>query len=202
MNPASSSSLDPKLKEVYDRVMGTSVGSSTSKPQTTSPAPLQTQNNVNKVMSPPPNGIAGSRPVELPAQPSTATHSQPTPSAQSVNRTVPPPRPASLAGAPQPKSAVDYAALAAKYATPLTPPTQETPPPPPPAQKHAAVTPSSTMYGVVNGGSDSKTETKVDPEPEQKGGALKKIMLIAGILMFFVIYTFVWVVVFGFELPF
>lgn len=193
MNPTNANSLDPKLKEVYDRVMGTSVTPSTLTPslQTTAPTPLQSM----------PDSLATAIPSHEPTS--------------SLNSTVPPethvpiappvaspPRPAALSGAPQPQSAVDYAALAAKYATPPAPsfsaPSNQ---PQPTPVKAASVTPSTTTYGVVNTSTDTKKE-KAPPLPAEKGGNLKKIMLILGILMFLVIYAFVWVVVFGIELPF
>lgn len=209
MNPVSSSALDPKLKEVYDRVMGTSVHPTPPTPQVTPP---------HTPSSAPPQPISSNpsthpttviHPVQQsPVSPQVAPQGFSAPLANPMNKTVPPPRPASVVGAPQQQSAVDYAALAAKYATPqqpqqMTVPAQPFPIPQQQSQRHAAVTPSSTTYGVVNGGSETKTENKSfsEPESEQKSGTLKKIILIAGILMFFVIYTFVWIVVFGFELP-
>ncbi len=187
MNPTNANSLDPKLKEVYDRVMGTSMT-----------PPMQRQT------TPSPSGTSQALPVTSTSQPTTAAATTDT---QKISPTTPispppPPRPAAVSGTPAPQSAVDYAALAAKYATPPVPsfssPSNQ---PQPEPVKAASVTPSTTTYGVVNAGADTKKE-KVAPIPAEKGSNLKKIMLILGILMFLMIYTFVWIVVFGVELPF
>jgi len=90
-----------------------------------------------------------------------------------------------------PKPTVDYAAIAAKYATPL-PSINSSMPQRPTGQ--AAVTPSSTTYGVVNGGSTTAKEET--PSTEKSGSSLKKILLIVGIPLFIVAYATVWIVVF------
>lgn len=199
MNPATSTALDPKLKEVYDRVMGTSVNASSKATEQTNPIPPTPP--ANNPSSQGQSHVTATAAQPSPQAPQTITPGSAPIASSHPQAPIPPPRPASMSTAGQTKSAVDYAALAAKYATPPPVPmdsanNNNAPAPP----KQAAVTPSTTTYGVVNNGTnDIKKPLKLDAE--DKGSMTKKIMLIAGILMFFVIYTFVWVVVFGFELP-
>lgn len=96
MDPKTPSSLDPKLKEVYDRVMNTKV--TPSQPATHEPS-------------------YGS-PTLPPQQQSTVTVSTPT----TTTQVTPQPALASTSGAP--KSAVDYAGLANHYAAPTPQPTK------------------------------------------------------------------------------
>ncbi len=191
MNPTTSSALDPKLKEVYDRVMGTSL----PKPSTGT-APSQPSASTPK----PPTVI--SAPPSQETSPGTAAPiSTPIPSTQPASpqpNTFPPPKAAAVTGATQNTSAIDYASLAAKYATPPATPeasnsvVQSTP-----------VVPSTTTYGVVNNSQNTQTTPNVTPfAPEEKNKSLKKLLLIGGIMLFFAFYTVVWVIIFGVKMPF
>jgi hypothetical protein len=102
-----------------------------------------------------------------------------------------------------PKSAVDYEALAAKYATPAAMPLNQVSP-----QEHSnsdparqkLVKPSTTTYGVVNAGATASTAK--DTVKEEKGSKTKLLLVIVGLIAFFIIYAVIWVIIFGVELPF
>lgn len=216
--------LDPKLKEVYDRVMGTAgqpaapIAPATppilSTPTGTPPPPAA---NINKPLAP-----------QSPASPAGRLGEVGTPTSASIgltppitSTTTPAPTPAPMAGtlpplpekpptppvtplgsnpAPPPntpaqKTTVDYAALAAKYATPMSSVSSTTAPL---STSQTAVTPSGTTYGVVNGGNADK---KTQENPTEKGGSSrKKILLIIGIPLFIVAYAAVWIAVFKVDL--
>lgn len=186
MDPKANTNLDPKLKEVYDRVMGTPTGAKPTTPpppQASSPAG---QSNVSGLPPLPPSGVVPPPPLTA----STPIPTNPQAGLSKPNGVPIPATPASTTPPPPPpamRPTVDYAALAAKYATPL--PTMD---PNAPIPKAPAVTPSTTAYGVVN--NDSKPKTP-DTGGEKPGGK-KKLLLIVGIPVGLLIYTIIWIVVF------
>lgn len=213
MDQKTTTALDPKLKEVYDRVMGTS--SQPSAPIT--PTPIQSGSTAQIPLTPtspmpasalipttPPSSSIGLTPPMTSASPINPV----TP----IKNTLPPlpekplTPPASLSGSaplattPEaPKPTVDYAAIAAKYATPLPTMNASATSLPPRPNSQATVTPSTTTYGVVNGGNSSTTKVQA-AHTEKSGSSLKKILLIIGIPLFIVAYTAVWIVVFKVDL--
>lgn len=230
MDPKSTT-LDPKLKEVYDRVMGTSAGvpqpNTSPPPQPIAPStssqipsgPSHPQSA--PVVIPPPTNDAQS-----PTQPPSSTHQssmgQTSPSA------FPPPKSSLDASAPA-KSAVDYAALAAKYATP-PPPLNEsqsaatgtlyTPPatggglipPAPTTPTHAdsaqqatnaathANTAGKSGSGVATFNATVQVPTNSSVPVAKNSSALLKIALIVGVPVFLVAYSIVWMVVFKVDI--
>lgn len=159
MDPKTAQNLDPKLREVYERVMGTSAS---PRPAPASPTPSQ--------------------PMTPPQDTMSKLSTSPIPS--SLNSQVP-------------KSAVDYTALSAKplSSAPVSPtvaapttgyvaPQAKTPPP---------------TVGVVNNSTDISKKLE---NTEKKGSLGKKLLLLIGIPVFILIYTAIWIVVFGVELPF
>lgn len=195
MDPKNTANLDPKLKEVYDRVMGTTTG---AKPPTPPPSPNPAAQPNMDGLSPLPPTPPPSQPGVTPVPPMSARldsagqapQSPLVPKTNGAALAAPPPPPPSNPAA-QPsgmKPTVDYAALAAKYATPL--PTID---PNTPIVKAPAVTPSTTAYGVVNNGD---TKAKPAETGEKKPGGKKKLLLIVGIPIGILIYTVIWIVVF------
>ncbi len=199
MDPKSTT-LDPKLKEVYDRVMGTSTGST---PAQGAPAP---------VLQPAPKPMT-------PPMPATAQHTQ-TPMATPVQEhpsAFPPPK-SSLDASSAPKSAVDYAALAAKYATPApaipeaavaTPPAANGGLPPLPTRSdsaqqatNAAVHAPSTKPdpAVATFSATVQVPTNSSVPAVKNSSSLLKIALIAGVPIFLIAYTAVWMVVFKVDI--
>lgn len=156
MDPKTAQNLDPKLREVYERVMGTS-----STPPANSSAPAAQSAQVEKPQTPVPPS----------------------------NSTLPPLKQ---------KSAVDYNALnsqAINTSAPVTPKVSA-----PTTTAYTATTQStSPTFGVVNPSESGKSSPASN---EKKGSILKKLLLLVGIPLFILIYTLIWVIVFGVELPF
>jgi hypothetical protein len=100
----------------------------------------------------------------------------------------PPAPPSSSLGKPT----VDYAALAAKYATPtpnisnVSMNSHQTP-----------VTPSSTIYGVVD---NKAVKSEKEKKTENKGSSSKKILLLALIPIILIGYTAVWTFIFHVDI--
>lgn len=214
MDPKAASSLDPKLKEVYDRVMGTSATPSKSSPLATNPTPASPLPQPPKMPTPatpsmplpsqplnnatpasggsPPATTPPLNPLEKPLGEAVNHNSSPSPLGETPLSTQTPSNSAN-------KTAIDYAALAAKYATPV-PAIGSTPEiPPAPSGKPPVVTPSTTAYGVVNNG---KTDTKSTgtASEKKKSSGMKKILLILGIPVLLIAYTAIWVVVFKVDI--
>jgi len=93
--------------------------------------------------------------------------------------------------APMGRPVVDYAALAAKYATP-TPPVSAMS-----ASRPTAVTPSSTTYGVVNA---DPAKPAVEKEKTAAGSSKKKILLIVGIPLLLIAYAAIWIFIFHVDI--
>lgn len=213
MDPKTVTSLDPKLKEVYDRVMGTANPASSPPPQTTpsnpphttSTPPAAASGSLNGILStsPFPQDIKTSmpsspdpkvdaiKPPAVPPSPQNPLVSPPTPTAAPMANTPPsmtPPTTPAPSTTPLGRPVIDYAALAAKYATP-TPPVSAM------ASTHqAVVTPSSTTYGVVN------NETAKPAPQEKTGSSMKKLLLLVGLPLLLIAYTIIWVVLFKIDI--
>lgn len=82
MDPTALSNLDPKLKETYDRVMGTPSPTSDSSPTPTTP-PADTTSSTNSEL--PTNELSAPTPTNMGQEPhpETVTISQPLPAAPS-----------------------------------------------------------------------------------------------------------------------
>ncbi len=182
MDPKSAASLDPKLKEVYDRVMGTANPQSPPPPQTT---PHGTDPISHPSVSTLPKAPEHSLPLTSPA-----SAPSPMPATDKPLGTAKPPvepMPSTLG-----KPTVDYAALAAKYATP-TPNISNIS-----SNVHQApVTPSSTIYGVVD---NKAAKSEKEKKTETKGSSSKKILLLAGIPILLIGYTAVWIFIFHVDI--
>jgi len=222
MDPKTSSSLDPKLKEVYDRVMGAPTNQATPQQQ---PIAVATPPSPASATPTPPPATKWVPPSPLPPPPPPVASAlgQPAQTVQPLTNNQPP---ANLAPTPAPdgtlsplnpplsqtptgndpsasgttnsanKTAIDYAALAAKYATPVPTIGTETTSPRP-----AVVTPSTTMYGVVNDGNTKKAASdKPEKTDKKRSGGMKKLLLFLGIPILLIAYTVIWVVVFGVDL--
>ncbi|MBI5045241.1 MAG: hypothetical protein HZC02_04905 [Candidatus Levybacteria bacterium] len=186
MDPKTPSNLDPKLKEVYDRVMGTSTSPATP-PLAGNTPPVPTQA--------PPTPIQNTSPAPQPAMtspslPPLPSHEATPPQSMGTlsNSQVPPPISSSEAN----KATVDYAALAAKYATP-------TPTIPPESPNQRPTTPTSFNFGVTNTDKKEKGKDKekdaTSTEPKKSGGK-RKILLIVGAPLLILVYTIIWIVIF------
>jgi hypothetical protein len=208
MDPKTPANLDPKLKEVYDRVMGTANPASSPPPQTT-PQPMA------KPLAPsltPSNSPTPPTASPFPANPiakEDTAHASTSPLANMSTKSLGsnlsgspsvPPTPAhsdaSAVTSPLSKPVVDYAALAAKFATP-TPTINAVN-----AASHP-VTPSTTTYGVVDNkpAKEDKDKNKDKTKaPSTGGSSMKKILLIAGIPVILIGYTAVWVFVFHLDI--
>lgn len=191
MDPKTASSLDPKLKEVYDRVMGSANPKASPPPQST-PQKTPTQDLSVHTPSSPTNSSNQASPLHAiptassPSASHTASHmgayganSQ----AGTENKTPP------LGG-----GTIDYAALAAKYATP-TPNISNLSASM--SQHQAPVTPSSTIYGVVGNKAAQSNQAKNESE---KGSSSKKILLLALIPIVLIGYTAIWIFVFRVDI--
>lgn len=194
MDPKNTANLDPKLKEVYDRVMGTTTGTNpATPPPSPNPAAQPKIDDLSPLPPTPPLNQQGVTPV--PPMSASLDSARLAPQSPVIPKTngaalaAPPPPPPQAGTQPSGmKPTVDYAALAAKYATPL--PTID---PNTPIAKAPAVTPSTTTYGVVNNGA---TKAKLAETGEKKPGGKKKLLLIVGIPIGILIYTIVWIIVF------
>lgn len=136
MDPQSTNNLDPKLKETYDKVMGTS----------TSPAAPQ--------------------PAAAPAMPPPAAQA----AAPDQSMATPPPTDAAQAAAssiPQPPYTADNLSFQAAIQTPAA---------------------NQVPLGNV-------------VAPKQTSSLLRILYIVGGVI-FFVVYTFVWVKIFNLPLPF
>lgn len=220
MDPKSTT-LDPKLKEVYDRVMGTTPGGSAQPTAPAAAAPAAPQ-------------MPNSAPRLTPPLTTTAVHDTPATNANAAEPAAPaaspfPPPKSSLDASAPAKSAVDYAALAAKYATPPPPLSESqsaavgapfTPPPTgggfvPPAP--ATPTHSDSAQQATNAATHTNTAAKSDPNvatfnatvqvptnssvPATKNSStLLKIALIVGVPVFLIAYSVVWMVVFKVDI--
>ncbi|MDQ5901271.1 MAG: hypothetical protein QG600_849, partial [Patescibacteria group bacterium] len=60
---------------------------------------------------------------------------------------------------------------------------------------------SPATFGVVNAPQNDKKTPSPD-STEKKGSLMKKLLILIGIPLFVIVYTVVWIVVFGVELPF
>lgn len=210
MDTKAPSSLDPKLKEVYDRVMGSANPKSSPPPQAT-PQPSLSATPVAKPVAPglpplPTNGGLSASPF---AQSGHAIPPAPAASGPDMTKTTPvtPPKPAPTtpstptpdtnhtATSPLGKPVVDYAALAAKYATP-TPPVSAL------GSIHpgsAVVTPSTTTYGVVNTTTGTTGTAKPQEKEKKEGSSKKKLLLVVGIPIALLVYAVVWIVIFHID---
>jgi len=198
MDPKSASSLDPKLKEVYDRVMGTANPQSAPPPQTAPQTPANPASpiKVEQPQSPAPLATPPKAP-DLTA-PSPVTSVTPTPTPSVTDKPLGMSTPASHTETPPAslgKPTVDYAALAAKYATPtpnisnISMNSHQTP-----------VTPSSTIYGVVDNKAAKSEKEKKTEKAENKGSSSKKILLLALIPILLIGYTAVWTFIFHVDI--
>lgn len=181
MDPKTASSLDPKLKEVYDRVMGTANPQSSPPPQTTpqlSATPMTTFTKpADPTLSP-----QSSSPASTPTQ-----KMEEKPFGTNVSPQTPP-----TSSSPFGKPTVDYAALAAKYATP-TPTINNVAGVP----HQTPVTPSSTTYGVVN---NKPARSEKEKKVESGGSSTKKILFIVGFPIFLLAYSAVWIFIFQVDI--
>ena len=163
MDPKTAQNLDPKLREVYERVMGT-----TTTPQA-------------KPHVPEPSSV--SKPVQM---------TPPQPAAQTTATS-------------QPTSAINYEALGGikpLASSPVTPTlgvssqtVTDTP------SNVPSLKSSPATFGVVNAPQNDKKTPSPD-STEKKGSLMKKLLILIGIPLFVIVYTVVWIVVFGVELPF
>lgn len=225
MDPKTSSSLDPKLKEVYDRVMGTSTTPLKTQtpplasPQPTSPPVTTITSPLNSSQIPAPSAqnqsIPGQNTQTSHYQSSQPSFSSGTPFTQSTFPT----KPLGAFGSdssnttspftgstisPQTsthttnKTTMDYASIAAKYATPTPPigldPFSSAPRP-------SVVKPSTTTYGVVNNSGTKLVAQDKTENSEKKGfSGMKKILLFVGLPVFLIVYTIMWLVIFGVDI--
>jgi len=198
MDPKTASNLDPKLKEVYDRVMGSANPKASPPPQTTqqspaSPMPHASQLGGSLNQTPP---LPNPNTTILTTPPQNATSPIPGPALahETINPLNASPLPSLNSSTPPPplsKPTVDYAALAAKYATPT--PTISTVN----ASVHQTpVTPSSTTYGVV----DNKSSKSEKAKDKTEGSPTKKILLIAGLPIMLIIYAAIWIFIFHVDI--
>lgn len=172
MDPKNVSALDPKLREVYERVMGT-----TTKPAA---SPLGAPSPVTPPM---PSPLTPPK-VSLPPLPAAQT-------SQSLGES---------------KSAIDYSSFGPKsppYQSPVTPSPMQSQPPVMQTPASIGVNSSpqvatSTTFGVVNAPEGKKKAETT----EKKGSLMKTLLLFVGIPLFILIYAFIWIVVFGLEMPF
>ena len=163
MDPKSSTQLDPKLQEAYNRVMGTPTGNDVTQPTTAT----------NSTLTPSslPTDQAG--PVMPNVTPiSDATVTNPVPTANPVI-----PDPINTPAAIDPMANV-------------TPPVIETPP-------VTIETSQPTMSTVENTAS-----VKSQAFSAKKGMKVSPVILIVGAIVFLIVYTLIWVKVFGLQIPF
>lgn len=199
MDTKAPSSLDPKLKEVYDRVMGT------ANPKASPPAQTTPQPAMTPATPPPANGGLSASPFPGQVKTPAPEVSAPKFDAPKVTQSVPTPQPPAggMPAAPQPaatspmgKPVVDYAALAAKYATP-TPPVNAM------ASTHVPAVPAAATptFGVVNSAADqTKTDNKEEKAEKSEGGSKKKLLLIIGLPIMLVVYTVAWILIFHIDM--
>jgi hypothetical protein len=213
MDPKSIANLDPKLRETYERVMGTTSGSSspTAAPAATTPTPPDAAVGASPVPPTPPPAID---PAIAAAQAVSAADAiPPTPPA-------PPPDPfaTGVATPPAPAAAIPPA-LDSGLSAPIR---SDTPMPQAPNDPAAALTSSpasvfntSTSFGVPASGAatpsplDAGLGGTIQPLPSpaqaqtgQSTSSLIKILYIFGGIVFFVVYIFFWIKIFNYTLPF
>ncbi len=210
MDPKAPSNLDPKLKEVYDRVMGTPT--STPTPPAITPNPSQPAAPTNSSLpnatlaSPTPLSTSPTLPPPVSPVPDktfsplgTTAITHEAPPATVLNPGGPASTSTSLGGSISTsaanKATIDYAALAAKYATPTPPIAPENP------NQKPVSHPASLNFGVANGDKkEEKKDKEKDKTTEPKKSGKRKILLIIGIPLLIFIYTIVWIIVFKVDI--
>lgn len=183
MDPKTTTNLDPKLKDMYDRVMNTAI------PPPVSPSPIQDGGPV--VPPPPPGGITSSFPAsdqtQLPAQP------------------IPP----SLNETPLNQASQDQQQNSNPFLTP-TPSTPPAPVAPTPLQPETQ--PSTPIQSEPTTEMQAAIPIPVVPKPISAaiiGGSAKSknmklfpVLLALGVIIFFAIYAVFWVKFFNLSVPF
>jgi hypothetical protein len=162
MDPNSLNNLDPKLKETYDRVMGTTTTTPPAAPTAAPTAP------------PPPIDAPAAAPVTA-APPAPAMNVAP---AAPVEPPAPPPAPM------QDQNAPVAGATAAPY-------TQDN------LSFQAAIQQAPIANPALPG-----VQPAAGVAPAAPPSSLLRILYIIGAVVFFVVYTIVWVKIFNLPLPF
>ncbi len=176
MDPKSLSNLDPKLRETYERVMGTqgtalaNPGTSTVPSATTNPPPAASSSEAG---SPPSADMFAVNPIPPPS-PTASAGSSP-----AIDTSA-------LATSVQPNQAADLAALQPTLAGAPSPVSQE-----PVAELSKPPQPLPSPASI-----NQAVKTNASPSP-----IIRVLYFIAGII-FFVVYAFFWLKIFNYPLPF
>jgi len=196
MDPQKLSQLDPKLRDAYQRVMGTAIPKSQAAPA----SPKLQQDEPAQTQTPPP---AGGSVTPIPT-PQPQPHPEPKP--------VPPP------AAPT-KPPVQPPAFEPQFTPPMPKPVSE-PQPAVNPQPQVASTPEPTISAKENSNftqmnsevATPPTDTSPNFTPpaqqaqtaiiKKKSNILMPIVIGIGALAFIVVYTFFWTKFFNFKIPF
>lgn len=190
MDPKALSALDPKMKETYDRVMGTIA--------TPKPMPMP-----GDPVSPPPTGAPGLPP--LPTQPVQPLSQTPPPVMPPLPGVTTPPVTAPLGTASpslpvKPPLSVPLGTPPVPAgATPSTPPLQTPHPLTMPTPAAPLKTPMTTYQASPN----LHTTPLTHPVMEEKKSSLGKVLIFTLLgLIFFAVYGVFWLKFLNFPLPF
>ncbi len=186
MDPQKLSQLDPKLRDAYQRVMGTQLPDLQAPPAPTQDRLVQTQN-------PPPPPEPTSDPTQMP---------------QSEPEPTPPPLPAEPDSIPVsvPTPIIEEPSLQTPVSEPESQPAINPQPEAPPIIEPTPISPEPTSPLQQN----SISPNFAAPAPMQnqtmaikkKGGMLTPVMTGIVILVFIAVYTLFWAKIFNFKLPF
>lgn len=205
MDPKNTSALDPKLKEIYDRVMGTNLPPTPQAPQSLKPevspavAPTQQSNTPVKPTVSAFQTLAPQTPP-IPQPPKFA-------SPQVITPVPPPPASPSIMNKPVttgPMPQLGFPQTPSQPPKPIVPPTpqplqpvQQRPSIPPPLNQMAApMMPPQMGTMPVN-----KPLSAPSMGIKQKKG-VPFVVWLSGAFVFILIWTFSWIKVFNYKLPF
>lgn len=174
MDPQKLSQLDPKLREAYQRVMGT---------------PTQAQ---NPIPTPP---IPDPTPVPTPIPQPTPT---PTPPMEEPTSPIQPPPPPTMPEPPQP--AIQPEPVSEPQ--PAIPQPEPAIPPTPPAQANNFVEMNSGVAAAPAQNFSMPAPQAQTVALKKKSGIMMPILFGIVGLVFIVIYIFFWTKIFNFKLPF
>lgn len=202
MDPQKLSQLDPKLREAYQRVMGTTI----PQPQTPPSAQVQTPlpDEVSAKANPP--ASEPTTPVSDPAQTPQPTEPMPSPAEPNSTSTEPIPPPASQ---PEPF----FKPQPVTNPSPQPVPNQEAAIPQQPAAQNSNFVQMNSEIPAAPAKSDlappASTSNFTAPAPQAQSIPVKKkngmiLPIVFGVvgLIFVAIYTLFWTKIFNFKLPF
>lgn len=198
MDPQKLSSLDPKLRDAYQRVMGTVIPKPQSPPEVQTTPPSASEPSIPEPTTTPPQSKSESTPTPTPTpEPIPTPNIEPVAEPQTPPAVKPepffkePPVSEPVAAEPQPTIPQPETAPIPQPANPTQPTSNFTQMN---SEVSAAPTPTQNFTAPV-----LQTQTAV---LKKKGNILMPIMIAITMLVFVVVYALFWARIFNFKLPF